>query len=76
MPEPKSQLGGMSQADQLEAKQSQDKHIINEAIDEFIQDKKSWFYRLHCKHGGDINNVAEEKGNEFLEGTIKYIGKG
>lgn len=27
---------GMSRADKLEMKQEQDKHVINEAIDEFI----------------------------------------
>lgn len=49
--------------------------MINEAIDEFIQDKKAWFRNLHRKHGEDFEMTAKEKGNEFLEGTAKFIGK-
>ena len=66
---------GLSTADKLEMKQEQDKEMINEAIDEFIQDKKSWFRNLHRKHGEDYEMTSKEKGNEFLEGTAKFIGK-
>ena len=34
-----------------------------------------WFRDLKKKHGDDLKTTAEEKGNEFLKGTAKYIGR-
>ena len=65
----------MSNADKIELKKAQDNVIINEAVDEFIQDKRMWFRDLKKKHGDDLKTTAEEKGNEFLKGTAKYIGR-
>jgi hypothetical protein len=53
----------MSNMDMLEAKQLQDKEAINEAVDEFIQDKKNWFRKLHSVHGQDLQQTAIEKGS-------------
>lgn len=66
---------GMSQADMLGMKQTQDSVAINEAIDEFVQDKKSWFTKLYKKHGDDVEQTAKELGNEFMKGTAKFIGR-
>jgi hypothetical protein len=66
----------MSQADKIEARAVQDNVIIGEAIDEFIQDKRLWFRDLHKQHATDLRDIAEEKGNEFLPGTAKFIGAG
>ena len=60
--------------DALEQKQMQDKQILNEVVDEFIQDKKLWFRGLHQKHGEDIKTKAMEKGGSFLPGTALYFG--
>ena len=65
----------MSRADKFEMKVEQDKGVINEALDEFIQDKKLWFRDLAKKHGEDVAQTAQEKGTEFMEGTAKYIGR-
>lgn len=53
----------------------QDQEMILEAVDEFIQDKRLWFHKLHKDHKDDIENKAVEKGSNFLPGTAKYIGK-
>lgn len=60
--------------DALEQKQEADKVMINEAVDEFIQDKKLWFRGLHKEHGEDIKKNAMEKGANFLPGTALYVG--
>lgn len=54
----------------------QDSAMINEAVDEFIQDKRLWFRDLHRDHADDFKDAAKEKGNDFLPGTAKFIGKG
>lgn len=65
-----------SNADMLEQKLMMDNHVIGEAVDEFIQDKKGWFRKLAKEHGSDIQSAAIEKGKEFLPGTALNIGKG
>jgi hypothetical protein len=45
---------GPSQADILEEKMAQDNVLINEAVNEFIQDKRKWFYMLHKEHVDEI----------------------
>lgn len=65
-----------SQQDLLEEKLHQDNVVINEAVDEFIQDKRLWFRTLKKEHGDGYENNAKEKGNEFLSGTAKFIGRG
>jgi hypothetical protein len=60
----------------LELKQQADNVIINEAVNEFIQDKRLWFRDLKKDHGQDIITEAKEKGAEFLPNTAKYIGPG
>ena len=50
--------------------------MINEAVNEFIQDKRLWFRDLHKDHKGDIEAEAKEKGEQFLPNTAKYIGPG
>lgn len=63
--------------DLIEAKLQQDNVIINEALDEFIQDKKLWFRDLHKEHKPeDIKQVAKDKGENFLKNTALHIGKG
>lgn len=64
-----------SNADMLEAKLKTDNHMIGEAVDEFIQDKKLWFRTLAREYEEDIETKAIEKGNNFLEGTVLNIGK-
>lgn len=66
---------GPSQADLLEAKHAQDSEMIHEAVNEFIQDKKGWFRQLHKDHGAGLQDEAKEKGENFLPGTAKFIGK-
>ena len=56
--QPEGEKQPMSQADMLEFKMQQDKETINEAVDEFIQDKKLWFRDLHKTHGEDIQKSA------------------
>ena len=73
-PDARSQVP-LSNLDLLEAKQAQDKEIINEAVDEFIQDKRFWFRNLHKDHGSSIQSTAIEKGKEFKEGTALFVGK-
>ena len=53
----------------------QDNAVINEAVDEFIQDKRLWFRNLHKQHADGLQEEAKEKGQEFLPGTAKFIGK-
>jgi len=65
----------ISNADMLEQKVQQDNHIINEAVDEFIQDKRLWFRDLHKDHGGDIKQSAIEKGETFMPNTALHLGK-
>jgi len=67
---------GPSQADRLENKLMQDNETINEAVNEFIQDKKGWFRQLHKDHKGEIEEEATDKGDHFLKGTAKFIGRG
>ena len=64
-----------SQQDLLEEKLMQDNAVINEAVDEFIQDKRLWFRNLHKQHADGLQEEAKEKGQEFLPGTAKFIGK-
>ena len=59
----------------MEARVAQDSVMINEAVDEFIQDKALWFRQLKKEHGVDLQTTAQEKGNEFLPGTSKFIGR-
>lgn len=48
--------------------------MINEAVDEFIEDKRMWFHHLHKRHGAkDGAQMAIEKGKEFMEGTELHI---
>lgn len=49
-----------SNLDRLEQKQELDKVMINEATNEFIQDKKLWFRGLHKEHGDGILEKAIE----------------
>jgi len=35
-----------------------------------------WFRTLHRDHGDDIQNKAQEKGENFMHDTAKYIGRG
>ena len=65
-----------SSMSKMEIKKMQDNEIINEAVNEFIQDKRLWFRDLHKDHKDDIEQQAIEKGNNFKEGTAKFIGKG
>jgi len=57
-----------------EQKQVADGQLINEAVDEFIEDKKLWFRGMHKKYGDDILATAHEKGANFLPGTALYVG--
>jgi hypothetical protein len=50
--------------------------LIDEAVNEFIQDKRLWFRDLHKDHKEDIAFEAKTKGAEFLPNTAKYIGPG
>ena len=43
-----------SQQDLLEEKLMQDNVVINEAVDEFIQDKRLWFRTLHKQHADGL----------------------
>lgn len=47
----------------MDAKLMQDHGVINEAVDEFIQDKHLWFRKLHKEHGEGYEAAAKEKGN-------------
>ena len=67
----KSQLGP-SKADISEMKQLKDKEVLNEAVDEFINDKKLWFRNLHKQHGVKFEEQPE---NEWIEGTAKFKGE-
>ena len=49
--------------------------MINEAVDQFISDKKLWFRDLHREHKDEIEKTAIEKGNNFLPNTALHIGK-
>jgi len=44
-------------------------------VDEFIQDAKGRFPKLHKEHGDDIKQSAIEKGKTFLANTALYVGK-
>ena len=60
--------------EQQEQKEEADRNMINEAVDEFIEDKKMWFHQLHKRHGAkDGVQMAIEKGKEFMEGTALHI---
>mmetsp|Transcript_29458 Transcript_29458/g.44646 ORF Transcript_29458/g.44646 Transcript_29458/m.44646 type:complete len:170 (+) Transcript_29458:1595-2104(+) len=73
-PESSSQMP-MSNMDMLEEKARQDGLMINEAVDEFIKDKKLWFRDLHRDHKGEIDEAAGEKAKEFLENTALHLGR-
>ena len=60
---------GPSNLDKMEQRQIEDSNMINQAVDEFIQDKKLWFRSLHKEHKDDIQNKAIELGRNFKEGT-------
>ena len=50
--------------------------MIQEAVDEFIEDKKDWFRGLHKQHGEkDVVATAMAKGADFKEGTAMHIPK-
>lgn len=60
--------------EQQEQKEKDDRDLINEAVDEFIEDKQNWFRDLHKRHGAkDGVEMAIEKGKEFKEGTAMHI---
>ena len=77
MSEMKSQqmMNPTSSMSKLEQKQELDKHIINDAANNFIQDKKLWFRGLHKEHGDEIKNTAIEEGKNFMPNTALYVGK-
>ena len=56
--------------------QANEAAMIQEAVDEFIEDKKDWFRDLHKQHGDvDVHATALSKGKDFKPGTALHIPK-
>ena len=79
MSEMKSQkmMNQASTMSKLELKQELDKHIINDAANNFIQEKKIWgpLRNMHKEHAEEIKNTAFEQGKNFMPNTAMYVGK-